>query len=67
MDASNLKGLASLIGIKNGQRNYMRFTKGMATRDEILQEALRKSKTLMSSHFRSSKSPTKTAAINNRL
>ncbi|KAH9461990.1 hypothetical protein MJO28_003266 [Puccinia striiformis f. sp. tritici] len=66
MDASNLKGLASLIGIKNGQRNYMRFTKGMATRDEILQEALRKSKMLMSSHFRSSKSPTKTAAIKNR-
>ncbi|KAA1109043.1 hypothetical protein PGT21_032001 [Puccinia graminis f. sp. tritici] len=66
-DDPKLKGLASLLGVRSGQENFMRFTKAKASRDEILLEAARKSKKMMSTHFRRVKSPKKQKVVKNRI
>jgi len=61
-----LRRLASLLGFGIGQDNFMRFTKLKRTREQAIIEALRKSKRMMSSHFRATKSPPKKDAIKPR-
>ncbi|PLW36809.1 hypothetical protein PCANC_13944 [Puccinia coronata f. sp. avenae] len=65
MNPSTLKNLASLLGVKSGQNNFMRFSKfTKATREQMLFEASRKSKKMMSSHFRHAKRPAKSHQSN---
>ncbi|OAV99831.1 hypothetical protein PTTG_12255 [Puccinia triticina 1-1 BBBD Race 1] len=63
----DVKERASLLGIRSGQENFMRFSKARATRGEMLLEASRKSRKNMSSHFRRVKPATKNKMVKNRV